>query len=47
MLKKHEQAMEQASTKVRNMPMIEVLDDAIGEVDDTSPCFVRAVLGKA
>lgn len=42
-MERHERALERASTRRRNIPLVEVLADALDEDDDTLPCQVCAL----
>lgn len=42
-LERHERALERASSRRRNIPLVEVLADALDEDDDTLPCQVCAL----
>ena len=37
---KHEATVKQAAKRRRNLPLIDVLSDALDEDDDTEPCTV-------
>ena len=41
-LTRHESAMARATTKRRNVPLMEVLGEALDEEDDAMPCAVCA-----
>lgn len=42
-MEKHEQALERAKRNRRNIPLVEVLSDALDEDDDMTPCQVCAL----
>ena len=42
-LARHAEAMKRAKTTRRNVPLIEALDDALAEEDDTTPCTLCAL----